>query len=293
MAEIVAVGLHRQAVDADDTLFFLGCIVIALIVIIVVTSHIQDSIGDEILSCSVTFNDSSHHILGNILIIGQKLLGVFRQTIAAISETGVVIMRTNARIESYPLNDCLRIEPFYLGIGVKFVEIAHTQSKVCISEQLYGFSLLDAHKERIYIFLDSTLLQQTRKSACRFFERGHISDGLDHVVFFAEQFVVDDLRIADDNTTRIKVVVEGFAFAKELRRKQQVEFLYAFLRIFSVKASAIAHRNGRFNDHYRVGIDPQNKVYNIFDVMCIEKILYGIVIGWSCNDNKVCILVRC
>ena len=53
LAEIVAVRFHRQAIDTNNTRSFVGRILIATIVIIVVASHSQNTVGNEILAGAI------------------------------------------------------------------------------------------------------------------------------------------------------------------------------------------------------------------------------------------------
>ena len=56
-------------------------------------------------------------------------------------------MGTDTRVETDALDDGLRIETFYFGIGVKFVEIADAQGEVRVGEEFYGFRLFHTHEK--------------------------------------------------------------------------------------------------------------------------------------------------
>ena len=49
-------------------------------------------VGDEILTGAVALHNGRHHVLRHIGIVGQKLLGVLGEAVAAIAERRVVIV---------------------------------------------------------------------------------------------------------------------------------------------------------------------------------------------------------
>ncbi|EJW96940.1 hypothetical protein EVA_14952 [gut metagenome] len=75
------------------------------IIIVVISSHVQYLVSDEVFSGTVRLNYSRHHILGYILIVRQKLLGILWQTVATISKAWVIVMCSYSWIETYALND--------------------------------------------------------------------------------------------------------------------------------------------------------------------------------------------
>ena len=121
LTEVITVGFHRQAVHANGQRTFLIGIPHGIGGII--SRALQHAVGNEILAGAVGFHNRLHHILRHVLIIGEKLLGVFRQAISAIAEGGIVVMSTNARVKTNALDDRLCIQPLHLGIGVKFIEV--------------------------------------------------------------------------------------------------------------------------------------------------------------------------
>ena len=83
LAEVIAVALHCQAIDANDaTLFAMGIPLAAGLVIACLTEYL---VGNEVLTGAVALYNGGHHVLGHIGIVGQQLFGVLRQTIAAIA----------------------------------------------------------------------------------------------------------------------------------------------------------------------------------------------------------------
>ena len=67
-AEVVGVGLHRQAVDAHDRLLLAG--------VHAVPHHLQHLVGDEVLAGAVGLDDGLDQVLGHVPVIGEQLLGV-------------------------------------------------------------------------------------------------------------------------------------------------------------------------------------------------------------------------
>ena len=67
-AEVVGVGLHRQAVHAHDRLL--------LAPVDAVPHHLQHLVGHEVLAGAVGIHDGLDQVLGHVLVIRQQLLGV-------------------------------------------------------------------------------------------------------------------------------------------------------------------------------------------------------------------------
>lgn len=79
-AEVVGVGLHRQAVDAHDRLLLAG--------VHAVPYHLQHLVGHEVLAGTVGVHDGLDQVLGHVLVVRQQLLGVLGQAVAAVAEAG-------------------------------------------------------------------------------------------------------------------------------------------------------------------------------------------------------------
>ena len=104
LAEVVTVALHGQTVDADSHSFFPSA-VIAVFGIAVIRGHLQDAVGDEVLAGAVALDDGMNQILRHILIIGEELLGVLGQAVAAIAEGRVVVIVADAGIQADAFDD--------------------------------------------------------------------------------------------------------------------------------------------------------------------------------------------
>src|SRR3546814_7429824 len=82
--EIVRPRLHREAVDTDDG-----------------RAALDELAGDEILARRVRGDDRLDQILRLLLVIGEHLLGVLGQAIAAVSEGRIVVEGADARSEEH------------------------------------------------------------------------------------------------------------------------------------------------------------------------------------------------
>jgi len=109
-AEVVAVGLHGEAVDTHRRILF-------------ALEPLHHLGYNELFSRPVALHDRGDEVLGHALIVGPKLLGVFGQTVSSIAERGVVVALADPRVEADAVDDALRVEPLDLGVGVEFVEI--------------------------------------------------------------------------------------------------------------------------------------------------------------------------
>ena len=80
-AEVVGVGLHRQAVDACDRL--------RLALVDTVPHHLQHLVGHKVLVGIVGLHDDHDQVLGYVLVVGEQLLGVLGQAVTAVTEAGI------------------------------------------------------------------------------------------------------------------------------------------------------------------------------------------------------------
>lgn len=100
LAEVVGVRLHRQAVDADDALFFVAGVEVAAVEIVVVRGFAEHLVGDEVLAGAVAIDDGVDKVFGHVGVVGQELLGVLGQAVAAVAEGGVVVVAADAALSS-------------------------------------------------------------------------------------------------------------------------------------------------------------------------------------------------
>ena len=66
LTEVVGVAFHSQSIDTYGDLFFMGLIIGVYFVVIIITGHLQNLIGDEIFSGAVALYDGRHHVLRDI-----------------------------------------------------------------------------------------------------------------------------------------------------------------------------------------------------------------------------------
>ena len=138
-AEVVGVGLHRQAVDAHDRL--------RLALVHAVPHHLQHLVGDEVLAGAVGLDDGLDQVLRHVPVVGQQLLGVLGQAVAAVAEAGVVVVAADARLQAHAVDDVAGVEAAYLAVGVELVEVGHAQRQVRVGEELNGLGLGGAQHE--------------------------------------------------------------------------------------------------------------------------------------------------
>ena len=104
-------------------------------------------------------------------------------------------MCADSRIQTHTIDDLLGIQSLALCVGIQFVEVSHAQGKICIGEQLNSLCLGEAHEQGVDVLLDSAFLQQTSKLVCRL-----------------NQTLIVQIS-ANDDTRRIKIIVQCFAFS--------------------------------------------------------------------------------
>lgn len=117
LAEVIGIGFHGQAEDADDDLFLIGG-VIQPVFIGIASGHLQNPIRNKILPGAIGFHDGGHHVLGYVLEVGQQLFGVLGQAVTAVAEGGVVIVGADPGVQAYAVDDILGAQAFGFGIGV-------------------------------------------------------------------------------------------------------------------------------------------------------------------------------
>ena len=58
-------------------------------------------IRDVVLAGLVGVNYRSDDVVGDVRVIREELLGVLRQAVSAVAEARVIIVRSDARVETY------------------------------------------------------------------------------------------------------------------------------------------------------------------------------------------------
>ena len=129
-------------------------VVLIVIAIAEPTGKFQYLVGNEVLAGAIALYNGTHHVLRYIGIVGQQLLGVFREAITAVTERRVVVVATDKRVESDTVDDVLGIQTLDFGIGVEFVEVAYTESQIGIGKELHGFGLCQSHDQQRNAFVE-------------------------------------------------------------------------------------------------------------------------------------------
>ena len=112
--EVIGAGLHGEAVHAHDQrrssgLHELGDLGKRLA-------------GDVVLSGAVGVDDGLDQVLRHVLVVGQQLLGVLGQAVAAVAEAGVVVMAADARLQAHALDDLRGIQGARAKANAKHAE---------------------------------------------------------------------------------------------------------------------------------------------------------------------------
>ena len=276
LAEVVGVGLHREAVDSDHDFLLLRGGVGVDAGVAVVADAVEDPVRDEVLAGAVAVHDGLDEVLRDVVEVRQELLGVLRQAVAAVAEGGVVVVVADAGVEADALDDGLGVEALHLGVGVQLVEVAHAQRQVGVGEELDGFGLSAAHEQHLRV-VQGCFLQQPGE------------------LFRASGRLVT----AYDDAGRIEVVVERFALAEELRREEDVGhdgaegavgLALAVAELLADRAG-VADRDGALDHHHGVGVDLQHQLDDLLHVGGVEEVLLGIVVGGRGDDDEVGVAV--
>ncbi len=103
LTEVVGVALHGEAVDSDDALLLGASAVGVGCAVAVVACLPEHTVGYEVLAGAVALNDGSDEVLRNVRVVGEKLLGVLGETVAAVAERRVVVVAADAGVKTYAL----------------------------------------------------------------------------------------------------------------------------------------------------------------------------------------------
>ena len=279
LPEVVAVRLHREPIDADDALLLIRGIIVATVVVVVVARLLQHLVGDEVLARAVALHDGRHHVLRHVGIVGQQLLGVLRQTVAAVAEARVVVVRADTRVEADAVDDTLRVQAFHLGVGIQLVEVADAQREVGVGKELHGLGFGAAHEEHGHLLFDGALLDDGREGVRRLLQRG--------------------LVVTHNDAARVEVVVQGLALAEELRGEDDVRRhdLDGAVRLtfpaaeLLAHAPCVAHGDGALDDHRGGGVDFQHFIDNILHSTGVEEVLGAVVVRRGGDDHELGVAV--
>ena len=259
LAEVVRVRLHGEAVDADDDIVFLR--LRPGIVGPVGTGDLQDTVRDIILAGAVALDDGGHHILRNIRKVGQELLGILGQAVAAVTEGGVVIVGADPGIQADAADDIPGIQALGFGIGIQLVKIGNTEGQISVCKELHGLSLGEPHEENLRILLEGGSAQHIRK-ALGLFPGGIVT--------------------ADDDAAGIEIIIKGLGLPEELRGEEDVRSA-----VLLTDRGGIADGHGALDDHDGIGIGCQHRFDDGFNGRGIKKVLLGIIVRGGGDDHKI------
>ena len=81
-AKVVRSGLHGEAVHAHDGSFDAG--------VHELVHLLKHLVGHEVLARAVGLDDGLNQVLRHVAVVGEELLGVLGQAVAAVAEAGVI-----------------------------------------------------------------------------------------------------------------------------------------------------------------------------------------------------------
>ena len=271
-AEVVGVGLHRQAVDAHDRL--------RLALVDAVPHHLQHLVGDEVLAGAVGVHDGLDQVLGHVPVVGQQLLGVLGQAVAAVAEAGVVVVRSDARLQADAVDDVAGVEAADLAVGVELVEVGHAQRQVGVGEELHRLGLGGAQHElrdaNSSVGVHALQLGGVRPLGKQTCEALGGRDGVGVL-----------LRRAHHDAAGVQVVVERLALAQELRTEEDLAV-----------AQPLAQARGVADGDRRLDDDPGVRVHRAhggdggLDGAGVEEVPVRVVVGGRCDDGVVGTRIR-
>ena len=271
-AEVVGVGLHRQAVDAHDRL--------RLALVHAVPHHLKHLVGDEVLARAVGIHDGLDQVLGHVLVVRQQLLGVLGQAVAAVAEAGVVVVAADARLQAHAVDDVAGVEAADLAVGVELVEVGHAQRQVGVGEQLHGLclggsqhELRDAPGAVGVHALQLGGVGALGEQAC---EALGSRDGVGVL-----------LRRAHHDTRGMQVVVERLALAQELRAEEDLAVVQSL-----AQARGVADGDGRLDDDPGVRVHRANGGDGGLDGARVEEVPVRVVVGGRGDDGVVGARIR-
>ena len=222
--------------------------------------------GDVVLARAVGLDDGAHDLLGHVGEIGQELLGVLGQAVAAVAEGGVVVVVADAPIQPHTADDLGRVQPALLGVGVQFIEVGHAHGQIGVGEELDGFGLGRAHHERGYRIrvLVGGFGQHGGKTA-RSLHEGVVVEGHAH-----------------DDAARVQVVVKRAPLAQKLGGEDDGQVRVALGDAFRVPDG---HRG--LDDDCAARALGGDVVEYALDASRVEEVFFAVVVCGRRDDDVV------
>lgn len=241
LAEIVRARLHHQAEHPD-----------------LAGTQRDDLVGQEVLAGAVGVDDRADQVLRHFGVIRQQLLGVLGQAVAAIAEAGVVVVRTDTRIEPDAHDHLARIHAARDAIAVELVEESDAHGEVGVGEQLDCLGLVGIGEQDFDVVLLGALEQQV----------GEYPRPLG--------------TLADDDARRVQVVVQRAPLAQELGAEDDLTGAQALAHVLDE-----ADRDRRLDDDRRLWIMRGRRADHRLDRGGIKLVVFDIVIGRRGDDYVV------
>ena len=266
-AEVVGVGLHRQAVDAHDRL--------RLALVDAVPHHLQHLVGDEVLAGAVGLDDGLDQVLRHVLVIREQLLGVLGQAVASVAEGGVVVVTADARLQAHAVDDVTGVEAADLAVCVELVEIRHAERQVGVGEQLHGLGLCGAeHELRDALGAVGVHALELGGIGALGQQAGELLGGRNSLGVV--------LRRAHHDARGMQVVVERFALAKELGAEEDLTVAQPL-----AQARGVADRDSRLDDDPGVRVHGAHGGDSGLNRTGVEEVFIAIVVGGRGDDGEV------
>ena len=261
-------GLHRQAIDADDGGLSPALAAILVVGAIGVPAGLgQDGVGDIVLARAVGLHDGGHHVLGHVLVVGEQLLRIFREAVATIAEGGVVVVGAHAGVQAHALDDARGVQAPGARVGVELVEVGDAQREERVGEELHGLGLGGAHDEHGGLVLRALGEQVREAPGC-----------------------LHGLRVglvgAHDDAGGVEVVVEGPPLAQELGAEEDATIAQALAQL-----RGVADGDGGLHDDPRLGARRADGGHGRLHARGVEEVARRVVVRRGGHDGEVDALV--
>ena len=265
LAEVVGVGLHRQAIHTDDGFLLEGLLLFVVACIgLICVGDFEHTVCDEVLPGAVAIDDRLDQVLRDVLVVREELFRVLREAVAAVAEGRVVVEVADTRVEADAVDDLLGVEALRLGVGVELVEVGHAEREVGVREELDGLGFGEAHEEGADAGLDRAFLEEGGE-AVRGVDGGRVAFVTGH-----------------DDSGRVEVVVEGLRLAEELRGEED-----AAGAVLRADRGGVADRDRGLDEHVAVVVAREDLLDDALDGARVEVVLLAVVVRRRRDDDEI------
>ena len=136
-------------------------------VVAIVAGFFQYAVGDVVFPRTIAVHNGLDQVFRHVVVVGQELLGVLGQAVAAIAEGRVIVLGADTRIVADAFDYSLGVKAFHLGISIQFVEVGHAKSQIGIGEEFDGLGLGGAHEQDGNVFLQGAFFDERSKGMGR------------------------------------------------------------------------------------------------------------------------------